>query len=232
MSSIRTRKRRHPALGLPATPSLEQGVREPFPVCQPTKHVQLVMADALQWMVERDECSVHAIVTDPPYGLIEFDEAQQSKLRDGKGGVWRMPPSFDGSQRAPLPRFTTLTAKDRERLTTFFQAFAFQAARILVPGGHLVMASNPLVSTTTFAAIETGGFEKRGELIRVVKTLRGGDRPKGSEEDYPDVLGHAALLLGAMGHFPQADRSGHCCRQPQEMGHRWIPANFRGRTLP
>lgn len=186
MSTLRIRARRRPALTLPAAP-LEQPAREPFPICQPTRHVQLVMADALQWMAERDECSVHAIVTDPPYGLVEFDEGQQAKLRDGKGGVWRIPPSFDGSQRAPLPRFTTLTAKDRERLTTFFQAFAFQAARILVPGGHIVMASNPLVSTTTFAAIETGGLEKRGELIRVVKTLRGGDRPKGSEDDYPDV---------------------------------------------
>ena len=44
---------------------------------------------------------------------------------------------------------------DRERLTSFFAAFAFQAQRILVPGGHLVIASNPLVSSTTFAAIET-----------------------------------------------------------------------------
>lgn len=141
----------------------------------------------MQWMTERDESSIHAIVTDPPYGLVEFDEGEQAKLRSGRGGVWRVPPSFDGIQRAPLPRFTTLTAKDRERLTTFFKAFAFQAARILVPGGHVVIASNPLVSTTTFAAIETGGFEKRGEVIRVVKTLRGGDRPKGSEAQFADI---------------------------------------------
>ena len=145
------------------------------------------MADALQWMAERDENSVHAIVTDPPYGLIEFDERDHVKLRKGKGGVWRIPPSFDGSQRSPLPRFTVLTPKDRERLTTFFKAFAFQAQRVLVPGGHLVIASNPLVSTTTFSAIETGGLEKRGELIRVVKTLRGGDRPKGAESEFKDI---------------------------------------------
>lgn len=138
-------------------------------------------------MVDRDENSVHAIVTDPPYGLVEFEDKDHEKLRDGKGGVWRIPPAFDGHQRSPLPRFTTLTASDRERLTTFFKAFSFQAHRILVPGGQLVIASNPLVSTTTFAAIETSGFEKRGELIRVVKTLRGGDRPKGAEREFPDV---------------------------------------------
>ncbi|WP_297867388.1 DNA methyltransferase [Silanimonas sp.] len=145
------------------------------------------MADALQWMAAREENSIHAIVTDPPYGLIEFDEDEHDKLRAGKGGVWRIPPSFDGSKRTPLPRFTVLTASDRERLSTFFAAFAYQASRILVPGGHLVIASNPLVSSTTFASIETSGLEKRGELIRVVKTLRGGDRPKGAEVEFADV---------------------------------------------
>lgn len=168
-------------------PFPREPTRDPFPSCSPCEHIELVLADAMQWMTERDESSIHAIVTDPPYGLVEFDEGEQAKLRSGRGGVWRVPPSFDGIQRAPLPRFTTLTAKDRERLTTFFKAFAFQAARILVPGGHVVIASNPLVSTTTFAAIETGGFEKRGEVIRVVKTLRGGDRPKGSEAQFADI---------------------------------------------
>lgn len=167
-----------------AKPAAERGA---FPVAHPASGIQLVLADALQWMAERDENSVHAIVTDPPYGLIEFDEREHAKLRKGKGGVWRIPPSFDGSKRSPLPRFTVLTPADRERLTSFFAAFAFQAQRILVPGGHLVMASNPLVSSTTFAAIETSGLEKRGELIRIVKTLRGGDRPKGSETEFADV---------------------------------------------
>lgn len=163
------------------------GSEQKFPCVAPAKGVELVLADALQWMAAREENSIHAIVTDPPYGLIEFDDEEHDKLRAGKGGVWRIPPSFDGSKRAPLPRFTILTAVDRERLSTFFNAFAYQASRILVPGGHLVIASNPLVSSTTFAAIETSGLEKRGELIRVVKTLRGGDRPKGAESEFPEV---------------------------------------------
>ena len=32
-----------------------------------------------------------------------------------------------------------------------------------------------------------GGLEFRGQLIRVVRTLRGGDRPKNAEEEFPDV---------------------------------------------
>lgn len=149
--------------------------------------IELVLADALQWMAQRDEQSVHAIVTDPPYALVEYEEKDHAKLRKGTGGVWRLPPSFDGAQRSPLPRFTVLTSSERERLTTFFKAFAFQASRILVPGGHLAMAANPLLSTTIFAACETSGMEKRGELIRIVKTLRGGDRPKGAEEEFAEV---------------------------------------------
>jgi site-specific DNA-methyltransferase (adenine-specific) len=191
---VKTKNRKEAATKVTATSRPKQAKaakvtpeREAFPVAQPAPGIELVLAEALQWMAERDENSVHAIVTDPPYGLIEFDEREHSKLRKGKGGVWRIPPSFDGSKRSPLPRFTVLTPADRERLTSFFAAFAFQAQRILVPGGHLVIASNPLVSSTTFAAIETSGLEKRGELIRIVKTLRGGDRPKGSEVEFTDV---------------------------------------------
>lgn len=158
-----------------------------FPSVQPAPGIELVLADALQWMSQREENSVQAIVTDPPYALVEYEDKDHDKLRRGVGGVWRIPPSFDGAQRSPLPRFTVLTARERERLNTFFKAFAFQAQRILVPGGHLVMAANPLLSTTVFAACETSGFEKRGELIRIVKTLRGGDRPKGAELEFRGV---------------------------------------------
>lgn len=168
----------------PATSTTED---KRFPEVSVLPRIQLVLADSLQWMAERDENSVHAIVTDPPYGLKEYEPDDHRKLRAGRGGVWRIPPSWDGAHRTPLPRFTVLTAAERERLTTFFKAFALQARRILVPGGHLVIASNPLVSSTTFAALESSGLEKRGELIRLVVTLRGGDRPKGAEHEFPTV---------------------------------------------
>ncbi len=187
MSATRTATGRAGKAATSKTNALPVDERVPFPSCTPFKGVQLVMADALQWMAEQSENSIHAIVTDPPYGLIEFEEKDHQKLRNRQGGVWRIPPKLNGAERSPLPRFTVLTATDRERLTTFFKALAFQAQRILVPGGHVVIASNPLLSTTTFAAFETSGLEKRGELIRIVKTLRGGDRPKGAEDEFADV---------------------------------------------
>jgi len=44
----------------------------------------------------------------PPFGLVEFTPSQLEKMEAGSGGVWRIPPSFDGHQRNPLPRFTVL----------------------------------------------------------------------------------------------------------------------------
>lgn len=186
-TTIRSATRTKAAVPFDTGYAVQERDEPAFARVSPVEGIDLVLADALQWMAQRDENSIHAIVTDPPYALVEYEDKDHAKMRKGKGGVWRIPPAFDGAQRAPLPRFTVLTPTDRERLNTFFKAFAFQAARVLVPGGHLVIAANPLLSTTVFAACETSGMEKRGELIRVVKTLRGGDRPKGAEVEFDDV---------------------------------------------
>jgi len=68
----------------------------------------LVHVNCFDWLRACAPRSVHAIVTDPPYGLVEYSDTEQAKLRKGRGGIWRIPPSFDGHQRAPLPRFTVL----------------------------------------------------------------------------------------------------------------------------
>jgi site-specific DNA-methyltransferase (adenine-specific) len=56
-----------------------------------------------------------------------------------------------------------------------------------VPGGHLFIASSPLLSHLVYLPLLDAGFEKRGELIRLVQTLRGGDRPKNAHREFPDV---------------------------------------------
>ena len=110
-----------------------------------------------------------------------------AKLRAGSGGVWRIPPSFDGHQRSPLPRFTTLSPKQLVELDTFFQRWAAALVPVLVPGAHLVIASNPLVSFLVAGALAKVGLERRGEIIRLVMTMRGGDRPKNAHQEFPDV---------------------------------------------
>ena len=150
---------------------------------------EIVQADCIEWMKSRAACSLHAIVTDPPYGLKEYSEPEKAKLRAGAGhgGVWRIPPSFDGSNRAPLPRFTILSDEEKEQLQMFSALFAEEAFRVLVPGAHIFIAGNPLLSHLVYVPLLSAGFEKRGEIIRLVQTLRGGDRPKNAHEEFPGV---------------------------------------------
>jgi len=147
----------------------------------------VIQADSFEWLRRIPPASVHAIVTDPPYGVKEFDLEQLEKRANGNGGIWRIPPSFDGHQRAPMPRFTALTPKERERLSAFFQEWGRLAARALVPGGHIFIASNALLSQLVFSALVAGGLEFRGAIIRLVRTFRGGDRPKHAEAEFPEV---------------------------------------------
>ena len=147
----------------------------------------LKLCDAFEWMAERPPNSIHAIVTDPPYGLKEYTSLEQRKLREGQGGVWRIPPAFDGCKRSPLPRFTVLDNAERATLRSFFERFAKEAMRILVPGGHIFIATNPLLSHLVYLPLIEAGFEKRGEIIRLVQTLRGGDRPKNAHVEFTEV---------------------------------------------
>ena len=143
--------------------------------------------DALDWLETADERSIHAVVTDPPYGLVEFSPEQLEKRREGNGGVWRIPPSFDGSRRQPVPRFTVLREDEKNNICTFFERFCELLFPVLVPGAHVFVATNPLLSDLVFEPFRAAGFEKRGILIREVHTLRGGDRPKNAHNEFPDV---------------------------------------------
>ncbi|MEO3939777.1 DNA methyltransferase [Paenarthrobacter nicotinovorans] len=151
-------------------------------------HTELYQGDCLDWLRKRPDESITAVVTDPPYGLTEYSKTEQEKLRAQKGGgVWRIPPSFDGTTRSPLPRFTIMTNTDLKELHEFFETWAELLLPALVPGAHVIVACNPLVSPYISMALADAGLERRGEIVRRVMTMRGGDRPKGSHEEFPDV---------------------------------------------
>lgn len=169
--------------GLQAELPRNEQWKEPFSFGKST----LYHADCFDWLNEQDDNSIHAVVTDPPYGLHEYTREQQAKLRKGSGGVWRIPPSFDGHRRSPLPRFTTLTKKQLGQIRTFFFVWTRLLIPKLVPGAHVVVASNPLVSYLVSIALADGGLERRGEIARLTMTLRGGDRPKAAHEEFPEV---------------------------------------------
>jgi site-specific DNA-methyltransferase (adenine-specific) len=148
---------------------------------------QIVPADCFDWLAQREASSIHAVVTDPPYGLVEYTEKEQIKLRNGRGGIWRIPPSFDGHKRAPLPRFTVLDEDDHKELSSFFSRFAAALMRVVVPGANIVVASNPLLAHIVASSMLDNGLEMRGYIVRMTMTMRGGDRPKNAHREFNGV---------------------------------------------
>ena len=156
---------------------------DPYAFGQSTIH----HADCLAWLVQQADSGFHAVVTDPPYALHEYSEEQQAKLRAGRGGVWRIPPAFDGHVRSAVPRFTILNDDQLSAIRAFFFLWAQTLLPKLVPGANVIVASNPLVSFIVSGAMAEAGLERRGEIVRLTMTLRGGDRPKAAHDEFPDV---------------------------------------------
>ncbi|MCS6940602.1 MAG: DNA methyltransferase [Roseiflexus sp.] len=186
-----------------------------------------IYADCFEWMQRAPAESIHAIVTDPPYGIKEYDPDQLEKRSNGHGGIWRIPPSFDGHNRSPLPRFTALNDRERARIQEYFYEWAGLTLRILRPGAHVFIASNVFLSQIVFAALIDAGLEFRGQVIRLVRTLRGGDRPKNAEEEFPDVCSMPRGCYEPWGIFrkpvPKDMTVGECLRMFQTGGLRRKP---------
>lgn len=187
----------------------------------------LIHADCFEWFGRIAENSLHAIVTDPPYGVKEYDFDQLEKRSNGNGGIWRIPPSFDGNIRSPLPRFTALNEKERQSVRRFFFEWAKVALHGLRPGGHIFIASNTFLSQIVFEALVEGGLEYRGMVIRTVRTLRGGDRPKNFEEEFSDVCSMPRGCYEPWGIFRKSllpgMKVGDCLREFQTGGLRRHP---------
>lgn len=163
--------------------------------CSPTKTTLLIRSDSMKWLDDCPAESFHAVVTDPPYGIREFEEEHVEAISD-KGGdeVWQTFRYADGAKRTVQPCFSSLTSAERRDVERFFLDFGKKIHRVLKPGGHAIVAGHVSLSNIVFPAIEKGawqgevpGLEFRGSLIRLVTTLRGGDRPPGAQKDFPDV---------------------------------------------
>jgi len=148
---------------------------------------QLVNADCFDWLRECPPTSLHAVCTDPPYGLHEFTEKELAKLRAGRGGVWRLPPAIGGSRRDPLPRFTVLNNGQKDELKQFFREWGSLLMPALVPGAHVCVAGHPMLQPLVQVAMAEAGFEIRPALIRLYFSFRGGDRPKNAEQEFAGV---------------------------------------------
>ncbi len=155
--------------------------------CTPSGLVELHEADCIPWLAEQPDNSFHAVVTDPPYGMLEYTPTQIRKLRAGKGGVWRIPTAIGGHKRSPVPRFTVLADRDIAAMYEFFHEWGTGLFPKLVPGTHVFIATSPLFSYVVSQAMVDAQYEKRGEVVRLTRTLRGGDRPKNAEQEFLGV---------------------------------------------
>lgn len=191
------------------------------------KQSLILHADCFEWLGTIPENSLHAIVTDPPYGVKEYDFDQLEKRANGNGGIWRIPPSFDGNTRSPLPRFTALNEKERQAIQRFFLEWARVVNHALRPGGHVFIATNTFLSRLVFTALVEGGLDYRGMIIREVRTLRGGDRPKNAEGEFPDVCSMPRGCYEPWGLFrkpiPSGMKVSDCLREYETGGLRRKP---------
>jgi len=159
----------------------------------PTHTTILIQDDSMRWLDKCEPATFHGIVTDPPYGVREFEEEHLENLAEGDE-VWQTFRYKDGANRAVQPCFSTLSVGERKELEEYFQDFGRRIARVLKPGAHAIIAGHVSLSNIVFPAIERGAIldgvpslEFRGSIIRLVTTLRGGDRPPGYQKEFPDV---------------------------------------------
>jgi site-specific DNA-methyltransferase (adenine-specific) len=148
---------------------------------------QIHQADCFDWLRSCPPQTIHAVCTDPPYGLIEFSEKELSKLRNGRGGVWRLPPTIGGHKRDPLPRFTVLTDEEKLNLRAFFRDWGKLLLDALVPGAQVCVAGHPILQHHVQGAMAEAGYEVRPAIMRLYYGFRGGDRPKNAEKEFPEV---------------------------------------------
>jgi len=146
-----------------------------------------ILGDCFEVVAKLPDNSIDAVCTDPPYGIVEFSESEVAKLRSGKGGVWRLPPKFDGKERRPLPRFSILSNEQKCDIEKFYARLAVAIEPKLKPGGHMLIAGNPVLQSNVQAGVVASGWENRATILRLYHGFRGGDRPKNAESEFPEV---------------------------------------------
>ncbi len=131
--------------------------------------IEVVCADALGWLAGQEECSLDAVICDPPYGLEfmgkEWDKPgalwhDQEGLREkdiyvGTDGVIRKKASMF-SQHHPTPIFCAGTAYQE-----WCREWGRLALRALKPGGWLLAFGGTRTIHRLTCGLEDAGFEIR-----------------------------------------------------------------------
>ncbi len=152
-------------------------------------------------------------------------KSRNGRMATAVSGVFRHHSMGMNVRRCRASRL--LPRSERDILRRFFVEWARAVVHALRPGGHVFIASNAFLSQLLFSALVEGGLEFRGELIRLVRTLRGGDRPKNAELEFPDVCSLPRGCYEPWGvlrkPLPNKMKVSDCLREYQTGGLRRMP---------
>ncbi len=140
----------HVALPLPFDYALQPTVDQPQRT--PRTLIDLREGDCRDKLRDIDDCSIHMVLTDPPYYLDGLD----SGWRKGQTNSVRGTGSVGG-----LPVGMKFDPKQGEDLQKFLEPIAGELMRVLVPGGFFVSFSQPRLFHRIAIAAENAGFEIR-----------------------------------------------------------------------
>lgn len=137
-----------------------------------------LLGDCIESMRVMPDCSVDAVVTDPPYGIRfmgkAWDGADIDKLvamrRSFKSQDATAGPNGGYKSIAAEAGKYDLTATAMRAFQEFSEVWAREAFRVLKPGGHLLSFASPRTYHRMTSGIEDAGFEIRDQAMWIYST--------------------------------------------------------------
>ncbi len=122
---------------------------------------EILCGDSMDVLEDLPEGSIHAIVSDPPYGLNFMGKDWDNfRRRNNENDVDRDNVGGRLSAKAPASGAET----DGQRYQEWCRRWAEKAKRALKPGGHLLAFSGNRTHHRLFTGVENAGFEIRDTL--------------------------------------------------------------------
>jgi len=122
------------------------------PQAPPKTFIDIREGDCREKIKELDDCSIHMVLTDPPYYLDGLD----NNWRKGQADSLKATGSVGG-----LPVGMKFDPKQGVALQEFLEPVAKQLMRVLVPGGFFISFSQPRLFHRVAISAENAGFEIR-----------------------------------------------------------------------
>lgn len=136
----------------------------------------LYLGDSVEVMATIPECSIDAVVTDPPYGIrfmgkawdgVDIERRIISQQRKGTPITGMKPAKLVHEGRAFSAGTYDLSRSGNKAFEEWTQVWASEALRVLKPGGYLVSFASPRTFHRMVCGIEDAGFEIRDTIMWV-----------------------------------------------------------------